>query len=306
MRTKSLASSNRPTSSKQNLDARMARFDLFRATQSLASRVTKWSVECDVALHRLVAYITCTKHHFLEGFIGDAFDQCQLWLFADADHAGERGSKSTSGSAIVLVGPNTSYPLNAFSKRQTVVAISSTEAEVVAANHSMRAEGIPMLALFEQLNLFKKLQGKPARDTAKLDADTVFTRIDPEIDDIRNGNVDAGCSVADINSLKASFPEFYQVKFMEDNQATITVMSTGSSASMRHMNKTQNISFKWLKQQFECKQFDLLNVGTNFQVADILTKAFARPALWQHAINLSGIGPTKVEEAARNLPRCQS
>ena len=54
--------------------ARMARFDLLRATQSLASRVTKWSIECDVALHRLVSYIHCTKHHFLEGFIGDAFD----------------------------------------------------------------------------------------------------------------------------------------------------------------------------------------------------------------------------------------
>ena len=91
--------------------ARMARFDLLRATQSLASRVTKWSIECDVALHRLVSYINCTKHHFLEGFIGDAFDecQCQLWLFADADHAGEHDSKSTSGSAIVLVGPNTYY-----------------------------------------------------------------------------------------------------------------------------------------------------------------------------------------------------
>ena len=281
--------------------ARMARFDLLRATQSLASRVTKWSIECDVALHRLVSYIHCTKHHFLEGFIGDAFDQCQLWLFADADHAGEHDSKSTSGSAIVLVGPNTYYPLNAFSKKQTVVAISSTEAEVVAANHSMRAEGIPMLALFEQLNLFKKLQGKPARDAAKPQEDAVFTRIDPEIDEIRNGNVETGCSAADLNSLKASFPEFYQVKFMEDNQATITVMSTGSSASMRHMNKTQNINFKWLKQQFECKQFDLLNVGTNFQVADILTKPFTRPALWLHAIHLIGIGPTKVEdEAARD------
>ena len=138
---------------------------------------------------------------------------------ADADHAGE-DSKSTSGSAIVLVGPNTYYPLNAFSKKQTVVAISPTA----------------MLALFDQLNLFKKLQGKPARDAAKPDSDAVFTRIDPEIDDIRNGNIDTGCSVAEVNSLKASFPEFYQVKFMEDNQATITVMSTGSSASMRHMN----------------------------------------------------------------------
>ena len=190
-------------------------------------------------MHWLVSYINCTKHHFLEGFIGDAFDQCQLWLFADADHAGEHDSKSTSGSAIVLVGPNTSLPLNAFSKKQTVVAISSTEAEVVAANHSMRAEGITMLALFEQLNFFKKLQGKPARDAAKLDSDTVFTRTDPEIDYIRHGNVDTGCNVADINSLQASFPEFYQIKFMEDNQATMTVMPTGSSASMGHMNKTK-------------------------------------------------------------------
>ena len=41
--------------------ARMARFDLLRTTQSLASKVTKWSVECDVALHRLVAYITTVQ-----------------------------------------------------------------------------------------------------------------------------------------------------------------------------------------------------------------------------------------------------
>ena len=159
-----------------------------------------------------------------------------------------------------------------------------------------------MLALFEQLHLFRtrKLQGKPACDAAKPDVDAVFTRIDPQIDDIRNGNVDAGCSVADINSLKASFPEFYQVTFMEENQATITVMSTGSSASMRHMNKTQNINFKWLKQLFDCKQFDRFNIGTNFQAAGILTKAFTRPALWQHAIHLIGIGPTKVDEAARD------
>ena len=33
------------------------------------------------------------------------------------------------------------------------------------------------------------------------------------------------------------------------------------------------------------------------QVADILTKAFTRPALWQHATQLIGIGPTKVGSA---------
>ena len=115
-------------------------------------------MECDIALHRLVAYIHHSKESFLEGFIGDDFSECQLWLFADADHAGEHNSKSTTGSAIILVGPHTYYPLNAFSKKQSVISISSTEAEVVAASHALRAEGIPMLALFQELNLFQ--QGK--------------------------------------------------------------------------------------------------------------------------------------------------
>ena len=37
--------------------ARLARPDLLGATQSLAPRVTKWSVENDIALHRLISYI---------------------------------------------------------------------------------------------------------------------------------------------------------------------------------------------------------------------------------------------------------
>ena len=125
--------------------ARMARPDLLRATQSLASRVTKWPIECDIALHRLVSYVHSSTKVIMEGFVGDSFDDCQLWLFADADHAGEFDSKSTSGCAMFLVGPNTYFPLNAFSKKPkkpTVVANSSTEAEVVSANHALRAEGI--------------------------------------------------------------------------------------------------------------------------------------------------------------------
>ena len=76
--------------------ARMARFDLLRATQSLASRVTKWSHECDVSLNRLVCYIYHSKKMFLQGFVGDSFDECQVWLFADADadFAGENDAKT--------------------------------------------------------------------------------------------------------------------------------------------------------------------------------------------------------------------
>ena len=96
--------------------ARMARYDLLRATQALASRVTRWSRECDDALHRLVSYIHCSLASTMRGYIGDKFNECQLWLFADADFAGAHDSKSTTGSFMALVGPNislsTHFPRN--------------------------------------------------------------------------------------------------------------------------------------------------------------------------------------------------
>ena len=45
---------------------------------------------------------------------------------------------STSGGFLALVGPNTYFPLSAFSKKQTSAALNSTEAEVVCANVSLR------------------------------------------------------------------------------------------------------------------------------------------------------------------------
>ena len=100
--------------------ARMARFDLLRAVQGLAARVTKWSTDCDKALYRLICYIHSTMDQQLQSFIGDSI----IWLFADADHAGEYDNRSTSGCFLVLVGPNTYFPLTAFSKKQTSVSMS--------------------------------------------------------------------------------------------------------------------------------------------------------------------------------------
>ena len=129
--------------------ARMARFDLLRATQGLASRVTKWSKDCDLALHRLMSYIHSTIDHVQMGYIGDPPESCKLWLFADSDHAGEHDSRSTSGCILAMVGPNTYFPLTAFSKKQTSTAISSTEAEVVLANLAMRTVGLPSSCLWQ-------------------------------------------------------------------------------------------------------------------------------------------------------------
>ena len=55
---------------------------------------------------------------------------------------------------------------------------------------------------------------------------------------------------------------------------------------MRHTDRTQRISFGWLKQQFERKLFNMINVGTKEQVADIFTKPFADKSKWDHAMKL--------------------
>ena len=40
--------------------ARMARYDILRAVTALAKMVTKWNVQCDKMLHRLMCYINST------------------------------------------------------------------------------------------------------------------------------------------------------------------------------------------------------------------------------------------------------
>ena len=57
--------------------------------------------------------------------------------------------RSTSGCFLALIGPNTFYPLTAFSKKQTSTAMSSTESEVIAANVALRAVGLPSSCLWE-------------------------------------------------------------------------------------------------------------------------------------------------------------
>ena len=117
-----------------------------------------------------------------------------------------------------------------------------------------------------------------------------IARIDPELDEIRYGFFHNGPeSVANVNHLQVHLGKSFTVQFMEDNQATITILTNGESRSMRHTDRTQRVSFGWLQQQFKDDQFDLVNVNTSYQVADLLTKPFTSPAKWQHAIDLLGL-----------------
>ena len=130
--------------------ARMYRFDLLHSINSLARDITRWCRACDKKLHRLICYIHGTTHYTLRSAVGDTIDKCKLMLFTDADFAGSlRDSKSTTGLYMAMVGPNTFAPLGAVSKTQTAISHSSTEAEIVALDYAIRAEGIPALAFWD-------------------------------------------------------------------------------------------------------------------------------------------------------------
>ena len=119
--------------------------------------------------------------------------------------------------------------------------------------------------------------------------ESIVARIDPELDEIRYGTTRPdGLTIADINGLSVQLPKSFQIRHMENNQATITLLLSGQAGVLRHTDRTQRVSFGWLKQQYENGEFRLLNVGTAEQTADVFTKPFTEKSKWIHALRLIG------------------
>ena len=128
--------------------ARFARPDLIRACTHLALYITKWDRRCDQKLHRMMCYIKSTLEWRHIGWVGDKCEDVAPHLYADADFAGcAQSSRSTSGSFLCIRGPSTFFPVAMQSKRQGCVSHSTPEAEIVAADFSLRMMGLPALDL---------------------------------------------------------------------------------------------------------------------------------------------------------------
>ena len=119
---------------------RLARPDIIKPINDLATKVQSWSRGDDKKVLRLIQYIQ------------DKPEDLELRLFVDADFAGDRSTaRSTSGGFLALSGPSSFFPLAWISKRQTSTSRSTTESEVVSLAHSLYQEGLPALQLWELL-----------------------------------------------------------------------------------------------------------------------------------------------------------
>ena len=132
--------------------ARMARFDLLKATNSLASRLTRWDKSCDLRLRRLVSYIWSTLDKRLVGYVAKGDKTCGLHLYTDADLGGcSDTQRSTSGVFMCVQGEKSMFPLVAMSKRQTCASVSTPEAELVAGSHGLLRELVPALDMGDKV-----------------------------------------------------------------------------------------------------------------------------------------------------------
>ena len=132
--------------------ARLTRPDIYWTVNLLAKNVHKWSKACDKRLQRLISYMHYTADMVLTAFVGDKVQDCVLVLFTDASFAGDiTDSKSTTGGYLFLMGPNTCVPLGHCVKKQGAVSHSSTEAEIIALEATVRMDGLPALIFWEQV-----------------------------------------------------------------------------------------------------------------------------------------------------------
>ena len=147
--------------------ARYNRIDLLWAVNALASEVTKWTINCDKRLRRLVCYMHFASHLELQCWVGDRPEDIQLALFADASFASWLGdSKTTSGAVLCLMGPNTYVPISWVCKKQVSISNSSTESDLISLDAALRMEGIPALELWDTvIDVFCPL--KPAETRIK-------------------------------------------------------------------------------------------------------------------------------------------
>ena len=82
---------------------------------------------------------------------------------------------------------------------------------------------------------------------------------------------------------------------MEDNESTIAIIRSGKNPTMRHIQRTHDVSVKWLSDQFKIlkHRLKLINCDTNEQSADIFTKAFDNKDKWTKVCQLIGFGGFK-------------
>ena len=82
----------------------------------------------------------------------------------------------------------------------------------------------------------------------------------------------------------------------EDNSAAVTILKSGFSAKLRHMNRTHRISIAGLSELIESREIELKPTKTEDQLADIATKPLCRAKFLHARKQLQVVSSEQIEE----------
>ncbi|CAL1128425.1 unnamed protein product [Cladocopium goreaui] len=113
--------------------------------------ISRWSVNHDKMLHRLVSYMNATADYGVHCFVNGNPSDISFHLYTDADLGGDVCTmKSHTGIFLCIECPNgTLFPISWSSRRQQCVSKSTTESELVALNDGLYGDALPVQTVLQ-------------------------------------------------------------------------------------------------------------------------------------------------------------
>ena len=172
---------------------------------------------------------------------------------------------------MALVGPNTFCPITWLVKRQGAVTHSSSEAEIVSLDTSLRTLGLPCVIFWDIV------VGMFSRDSS----DTIAA----------NYNESTFMTVSDIiDYVPPLLPPLKHrtfCKILEDNDAVIHMCIKARAPKLRHLARTLRIDLDWLFERFLTDPaLSITYINTKLQLADLFTKASFTSMQWNALLQL--------------------
>ena len=134
--------------------ARIAFPIIAKAITSLASQISKWSLEADRRLHRIYEFLAYASDFALQGCLSiEDLNNVVIAAYPDADLGGDVWSaRSTTGYWVELKGADgRSFPLAWSARFQTATSLHTCESETVALTDVMKKELLPLQSLISTL-----------------------------------------------------------------------------------------------------------------------------------------------------------
>ena len=192
--------------------------------------------------------------------------------------------------SCAFFGSLTFVPISWMCKKQTSVAHSSTEAEIISLDASLRMDGIPDLDHWNLvIEVFHCNQNQPGETKDSPARRHMWHCV---MSSTRKKNRTKAPTTHDSSELLHIDSVPSNVKFsqsiamlyvFEDTEAVIKMIIKGKSPTMRHVSKTHRVSLDWLFDRINLDpKIQIRYIDTQHPMADILTKGHFTRVEWNN------------------------